>query len=778
MKNSLLQKNRPFIEVSIYMILGIMGGNIWIRDLYVSFFLFLVVFLIGNLVLNKWYTTRWIIILVSISFLFMLRVQNHPLEREKNILLADENIKVIGNIKEIKTGEYATQIVLENVWVEKEEITPLSSKLIVLVDETVEKYELYDQIICEGKVVKEPVQMNPSDMDYASYLRGKGIVGRIKVTSIRVIEKQTHLVAKWRKGLKERVELIFREKDKGIVAATLLGEKEGIDEEISQLYFDLGIGHLLAISGLHISIILFMSLWVCRKIGIGYTERQWVGIMSIWGYAILTGVAVSTVRAAIMLSVMLVGRCVWEEEDFPTSIAIAAVVVLGINPFQLTQVGFQLSFGAVIGIGFYQYIMDCSIAVNSFTRKQKRIIELILVPTVIFLFIAPILSYHFFEVSLLGNLFNLIVMPLFGVLIPSMIFVVGISVVNLDCAQWMAEGIVRCLNSVEDIGKVIMECPIATWCVGRPSLESLIVYYIVLIGMIWSITHKIKIIPIGIGVIGTCLLVMQSIGIVQRNTEITQLYVGQGDSTVIITPNKKALLVDGGPTGKGETIERYLKYRGITKLEAIILSHPHEDHIGGILELLESGIEISNLFVPVGSRGGTELEELTRRSEGLDIPIYEIGKRGKIIIEEMVFQAIWPYGEVSEGDLNEQSLVMLMEVGEFRGLFTGDIGKQTEDMIKHELEDINWLKVAHHGSKNSTQETFLLQTRPEYAIISCGVNNIYGHPHMQTLETLEQYPIEVLRTDLHGAISIYTDGVNELKLSYQVQEDKKIYDGD
>lgn len=750
----------------------------WMNNLQVPFLIGIGCLIMVNTIVGYKYGFKASLIFFSISMLGIISVKGHPVILERALFKDDRVMQLMGTVVEKKINDYGEQFVLDQVvLVEKSNKIFIKSKVAIQTSQS-SKYEVQDRLKVKGKVLQDSVQMNPSDMDYLSYLRGEGIVVRLKSTDLKKIGQDRAAGRKSYKVILRQIQRVFQNKDRGIVAGVLLGDDEWIAEEVDELYFTLGIGHILALSGFHLGIITIIMMWLCKRVGLSYYTRQIVVLMGIWGYTLFTGAASSTIRASIMATIILIARCLWEEEDMPTSIALAAIVILMGNPFQLYQVGFQLSFVAIISICISSILIEELEEHYKPNKKVKQVLNYVLPPLSIFLGISPVLAYHFFEFPLLGTLLNFVILPIFALIIPYMIICLGISLIHIELARALGMLVNYTLNSINIIGEQLLEYPLMTLCIGRPSIGSIVLYYSLLIITLLGITRKMQI-KQGCIIVVSLAIVPLVVSIGSENyLQITQLYVGQGDASVVVTPRKRAVLIDGGPMGKGNTVERFLKYSGINQLTSVVLSHPHDDHISGVIELIQSGVMVENVIVPSGFIIEGLLKTLYEECSRSGIDIYEVDCGGSIAIDNVAFKWLWPNSEAEAVEVNEHSAVLLLEFGEFQMLYTGDIGKETELKLSDRLEDIEVLKIAHHGSKNSTDSRFLLQTKPEYAMISCGINNLYGHPHQETLETLGAYPIKCLRTDRNGAITIDVDGYNDIKVRSQIQEDKRINEGD
>ena len=250
------------------------------------------------------------------------------------------------------------------------------------------------------------------------------------------------------------------------------------------------------------------------------------------------------------------------------------------------------------------------------------------------------------------------------------------------------------------------------------------------------------------------------------------LDVGQGDGIVVEIENRWNILIDGGSTNKNELgkyqLLPYLKSRGISRLDGIYVSHTDEDHISGVRELLEfvekdlTSLRIENLILPKWSdiQENKNYRELTELAESAGVRVLTVKAGDEIRYGTVRLKVLWPESTASGKEVNEDAMVLEMISKDFKGLFTGDIGADTEKKLLAAggLEDVDCLKVGHHGSRYSTTEAFLEKIKPEVAIISCSLTNTYGHPSPETVERLKAAGSQVEYTMKNGAITVETDG--------------------
>ncbi|MGN0135813.1 DNA internalization-related competence protein ComEC/Rec2 [Anaerotignum sp.] len=538
-----------------------------------------------------------------------------------------------------------------------------------------------------------------------------------------------------------------------------------------QLYTEAGVVHVLCISGLHMSILaLYLSIFIERILGRSRRISAAVTILAVLSFLLFIEPSPSSVRAAVMICIIMVGRIFFRLSDRMNNIAIAALLILSIQPLYLFHAGFQLSFITVIGI---------CLGVGKMEKKKKKgngrldwLKESLLVSLYASLFSYPIVAYYFYSVSLVGILANLIIVPLSGLLLGFGMLSGILGLFSLQAGVFAAGSVYGILQIFHKICSVLIQLPFAYTLVGRPSLLVILLYYSLLI---WFMEFGNRKGGWKIGAVLCSGLFFAVFGntLFRKETTVAFLDVGQGDAAVISTCDRKTYLIDGGGIyGKelGENVGKnvvlpYLNSLGVSRLDGVFLSHPDSDHMTGLLEVLKE-IPTKGLYLSDYPFSETEdIQLLKEMVEKFHVPLYTV----KADDASGAFRCLYPFAGVAfrDGDDNHGSMVLQYSYGGTELLFTGDISTEDERFLLEQEADVSAdiLKVAHHGSKYSSDADFLKAVSPQAAVISCGAGNLYGHPHEETLERLQVAKTEIYRTDTEGAIlvKLKRDGTFEIE---------------
>ncbi len=608
-----------------------------------------------------------------------------------------------------------------------------------------EDLETGQQIL--GDLTLKPLENpgNPGEFDRVAYGRIRGIYYEGKLENVSVIrEGGGSLPVRWRESLAGRIRNILPEEEAGLLAAILLGEDGFLSEEIEEEFQDVGIAHILAISGLHVGMVYGLLERGLRRL-VSPRKAACLAVGCLWFYAALTGGAVSTLRAGILCTVSA-GQKLWGGRQDPlNSLAAAAFILLLIHPLYLLDIGFQLSFGCVLALRLLQSVPGRWFFMPPALRER-------LSPSVaITLAGTPLSLYYFYRVSPYQILLNLLVLP--GM---SLLFVLGGVTVALslfweEAALLPAGGIYLFLRALRFLADQALTWPGAVWTLGRPDVLVLFLYYLG-----WGLTLAGQngrrkgtfLCRTGVWGLGLLILLWPESG-----WRCTFLNVGQGDCAVIEAGNR-VYLVDGGPAYES-ALKPYLRSRGIGKLDGVWISHFDWDHVEGLFILLEEAeIPVEAWYVPAGEwHDNSRLEALY--SSGQRVYAVEAGDR--VTADNLVFTCLSPKAKGQYEDGNSASMVLRLSDGDTSILFCGDADLQAEEGFAEEAGHCQILKAGHHGSRTSTGEELLRRVQPELTIISCDREGRYGHPHEETLGRLQAAGSEILVTDDVGAVQILVD---------------------
>lgn len=747
-------------------ILGIVGGTIFLEQKYSSLFSIILWSLMLIMFYGFYYELKTMVMMLLIIVLSIGVFLYAPIHRESKFIQFNKIYKLEGCVSKIRETEKYQWVVMKAVRYQEANGPMkyhLKSNVQIRMNKEMEITPNDILIIQAERLMDEP-QMNPSDFDYLKYLKSQNIVATFKATQYIDFNKRDTWNERLSLSLNTQLEKLYPKEKVGIMQAALLGEDAQLNEETKALYNASGIGHVLCISGFHVGVIAGLLMFVLCLLRVPYNLRYLIIIVGIWGYAIISGNSPSTIRASIMTSILYVGRCLWEEEDGLTSWSLAALCILFFSPYQLFQAGFELSFTAVGALLLSLHIIEQkeSMMESSYSKWKRTLLMWLSIQ----LFTWPILSYHFFEIPFLISFLNLIVIPIFSWIIIGGWLSLLFHMLHLPIGRLIAKGIETTLEGIEWIVQQLIDLPLATVCTGRPSLITWFLYgcFLVLLGSVAFGYLKRNQFWVG-ALILTCSYPLLSF-LNPSTLKITLLYVGQGDSTVIETPNRQILVIDGGNVGKGQVVERYIKYKGKREVEALLISHSDADHMGGFFELIESNIKVNKVFI---SR--TDESELLRDFLSLcqfkNIPVYKLGQSDTLSLEALKLICLAPSSQFASDDPNNNSLVCELKYGVFSALFTGDKEKTSDVKMYESIGPISLLKVSHHGSRTGTSKELLLKLRPRYAMISCGRKNLYGHPHQEVIQLLEESNVKISRTDLNGAIFYETNGYNLKETKYR-----------
>ena len=649
----------------------------------------------------------------------------------------------------------------------------------------------------EGMLVLPELPRNPGQFNRRIYESGKKIDFYLENPTVLEVKEQRsgvrEVVEIWKTEMMNRCEKIYPDEEAGILEAMLFGEKSELSGDIKELYQAAGISHVLAISGLHISLLALAVAGILRRLG--FPMPVWVilsvGVLA--GYGILIGQPTTAVRALLMFFVLQGARLLGRSYDLLSALAFAGILMLLDNPDLILDGGCRLSFCAVIGVGWY--VSEKNKIFRSIGEKEKRknrgkggkgssagaILENIRAGWYLWLFTLPVMLDTFYQVSVVGLLWNLVAIPLLPVIIASGGLGVVLAGWNIFLGSLAGSPAYGMLQLYQEIGNISEKLPVGMWTPGQPSKPVIAGYYLVIFLLVlvekqlikrekrWKIR---KIFP-GMELCSMLLLLLLMAHPWQQREKITFLDVGQGDAS-LLQSGGQTLLLDGGSTSQKNVgtyvILPYIKQQGISCLEAVVLTHTDQDHINGVTEVLEEGkkgwLTVKNLMYPYWMEGTEQGKQLKKLAEEAGASCRKIRAGDRLTIGKAEAVVLYPKEQEKIAEPNAGSLVLFWKWEGVRAMFTGDLPEEKERELLQNLPACEILQVGHHGSATSTCREFLEQVQPSLAVISCAMKNRYGHPSPDTVERLKKTGCEIRYTMRSGAITIRKRGREILVTEY------------
>ncbi|MBO5209919.1 MAG: DNA internalization-related competence protein ComEC/Rec2 [Lachnospiraceae bacterium] len=651
--------------------------------------------------------------------------------------------------------------------------------------ESTEEPKIGSKVCIEGKFREFSHATNPGEFDARKYYQILNLHGRLQRG--KVLEESREY-DKFREGLYRMkqycaglLELTFEPKEASVMRAMLLGEKSLLDEEVETLYQQNGVIHILSISGLHISIIGMGLYKILCKLKLPRIITIGTSILFMYCYGVMTGMSVSAVRAIIMFGFHITAKLCKRTYDMLTAMTIAAISILIEQPLYLYHSGFLFSFGAILGIGLLAPVIEENWIGNP--KLCKIMSTNISVSIATF----PVYLNFYYEYPLYSLILNLLIIPGTSLLVTDgLLSMVGASLqIFLGKCLAIPANILLWLYEICCI--VFLKLPGNRRITGQPAMWQIAIFILIICFTIICCKYTTKLQTWMCFLLAFLCLTTKT----SQDLQITFLDVGQGDCIYIADEAGGHYLIDGGSSSKSDTgnyqILPFLKAEGVNRLDAVLITHMDEDHYNGIEELIsqteQSGINITKLILPdiCEANKTTEYEEMVALASQEKIPVLYLHSGDVLQHGKLKLTCLHPNGckknggkengnEIVECEhksftTNEESLVLYLEYGAFTALFTGDLEGEGEEAVRRKVEQLDasgqgvtLLKVAHHGSKNSTSSAFLDVVSPQIAVISCGENNSYGHPHGETLERLNEVGSEILATTDYGAITVEVGG--------------------
>jgi competence protein ComEC len=534
-----------------------------------------------------------------------------------------------------------------------------------------------------------------------------------------------------------------------LVDALVIARRTDLDAELRERYTRSGLAHLLSISGLHVA---FFAAWLnvlLLRLRLGTRTRFVAGMLVMCGYVWLLGFPAPATRSAAMLALLDVARLRQRVVAPRGLVAVTALAVLIIDPWAVQSIGAWLSVAAVAAV----------IWAGRATERYSKAVRVLAPAAAATLVTAPITAYAFGTVAPIGVVANLAAIPLAGVAVP------GLMVALLLSSSWLAAGAGLCLALLDLVARAAAALPgghftmIAGW---RAAATWALV--LILAWWLWTAPRRRWLVAARVAFICAFVSLTTLFHAFTRLSDcqcltVHFLDVGQGDAALLQSPAGRWLLIDGGPRGpQGDAGRRvvvpFLRRHGATRLAAIVATHAHLDHYGGLPAVLDA-FDPAYVLEPgqaapdagyLGFLGAVEADGAewrpARRGDRLELD--------GITVEVLSPDSSWA---ATQTDINEASVVLLVSYGPVRLLFAGDAGIPTELHLAGRIGHVSLLKVGHHGSRGATSDHWLDELRPADAVISVGAKNRYGHPAPETLARLRSHDVSVFRTDEQGTIT-------------------------
>ncbi|MEK6528467.1 MAG: ComEC/Rec2 family competence protein [Nitrospirota bacterium] len=693
-----------------------------------------------------------------------------------------------------------------------------------------------DQINAIAKLREPNVFHNPGIYSYD--FKKDGIIAAGYVKQMRIAGNGTGPLAwlyKKRQALGRIIDSSLTADNAAFQKAIIIGLQRGITQDIRDGFSSTGLAHILSISGTHFALLAFIIFKIVKtsvkflpvrlltRMTLYITPTQVAVITTVpilFLYAFISGASTPTIRSLIMIFIYMLALFLGRKGQWLNSLAIAAIIILIWQPNALFELSFQLSFLAVLSIG---YVLESKAEGRgqeaefgspgqhpmSETQSRKlcriafeKIKTSVLITVAAVMGTAPLVASHFNQFPLISPLANLIITPFICFIALPFGFFAGFIALLFNMSSMPASGLIdSATHFALRLVKVFSDIPYSNLHVHNPSFVVIALYFASLAFLIkhpyrrvetnrredpilsaptlakggWGdfwIKNKSKwrFLPFMLVV---CLYLAAPHLSSGRDLKFTFLDVGQGDSTVVQLPDKKAMLIDGGmndPDMGRRVVAPYLWSKGIRHIDYLVLSHPHPDHYGGLIYVVNN-FKIGEIWL--NGRMISGAEDFFQKMQEKKIP-YQILKRGDVLkAEKYEIFVFHPYKEFhafsTRGGFSEQnssSLVLKIVSGDASVLFPGDIEAEAEDNLVYLGNRLrsDIIKVPHHGGRTSSSSGFLNAVSPQIAVASAGRDNPFNHPHPETVQRYEYAGIRFFRTDKDGAVTITSTGN-----SYEIQ---------
>ena len=642
-----------------------------------------------------------------------------------------------------------------------------------------------DTLISKGKFGKLTGKRNPGDFDFRSYFSRQGNYGRIFIDKLHktislhgTLPLLKRLINSSQNFVRTSLNKSTDPKTAGLLTALLLGDKSTIDDDMKDDFANTGVIHVLAVSGLHVGYILIILSLFTSIIRIPWGWNRLFIILGLIGFCALTGGKPSVIRASIMAGLYVLTPILDRPANIWNIIGFSACFLLVFDPLYILDLGFILSYSAVISIIYFYGLFEKLLPEvinpkhiqNSFL---KNTLSLFLVSLSAQIGTLPITAAYFHKIPIISIVANVIIVPIIGIIV-----VIGFMILGLSFSPFLSElaGNMAWFfqNLISWFAKFFSSFTYSSIQVSQINLMDVFLYSLFILGLFCIFQSKYR----GKGII-TFLFISNLLVWSNSSKPITKILfmdVGQGDAAIIQFSNGKTMLVDAGNRNRREdwgekVVIPVLGHLGIQKLDWIVMSHPHADHIGGLVSVVES-IRADILLDTYTGYGSWTYNHIIDRFTDLGT-IIKTPDAGEIMqitpMESIYYFAPDSMFSLKQRNVNNASIVFKLVTGEKSILFTGDLEHEGDNALLAfgEYLDVDVLKVGHHGSITSTTEKVLLKMKPELAVVSVGDGNKFSHPSPVVMDRLAQNQIKIHRTDYSGALWLESDGQSYWKKEWK-----------
>lgn len=633
------------------------------------------------------------------------------------------------------------------------------------------------RIVVRGRLEPPDVARNPGEPSPRELARERGIDGelaRAHIVSVGAVDVRdaTLWLPRLRAWAAARVRRSLEEPYASIVTGALFGERATLPRALRDEFQETGTTHVLVTAGLHLGVVAALAVAALELLSFGRISSSLIAIVVVWTYALLAGGHLPAMRAATMATIVLGARASGRRALSWNALGLAAIVVVLVRPSSVDGVSFLLSFSCVAAIVLLAKPLEAVMA-RTLPHPLREAVALTLATQ---LGTWPVTAATFLTIAPYAPLANALVVPVVGI-----VMVLGLAIVGLadvpPLAQALANAETTLVAWILAVVRTVSSWPGAHIAATPPPWWTIVVYDLTIVCVAvalgagrWRLAAAL--------LAAACALCVFAPAMRAHELEITVLDVGQADAIVIRTPAGHVFLVDaGGRLERGDAsgadsqaeavgeriVVPYLLRQGVHHVAALLMTHPHGDHVGGAVPVLRS-LQVDALADSGQAYPGHAYQATMALARERGIPVLEPRSGTVWVTDDGVtfrfFGPTLPYITGSRSDINSNSLVFRLEYGQFSMLFMGDAGTETERRLLAAHEDLrsDVIKVGHHGSAYGTTDAFVRAVRPLYAIVSVGQHNLFGHPAPSTIAELEVQHATVYRTDQNGAATVRSDG--------------------